>query len=63
MNKYDLQVNKWEHQGYEMRENYWNSLMNLYITSASLMKTSLIARMEEYKSIYQTVVLISLKVL
>lgn len=49
MNKYDLQVNKWEHQGYEMRENYWNSLMNLYITSASLMKTSLIARMEEYK--------------
>ncbi len=48
MNKYDLRVNKWEHQGYTMREEYWNSLINLYISSASLMQTSLVERMEEY---------------
>lgn len=49
MNRYDLQIHKWEHQGYEMREEYWNSLMNLYIAAANLMQTSLVSRMTEYK--------------
>lgn len=49
MNKYDLQVHKWEHQGYTMREEYWNSLVNLYIASANLLQTSLMARMTQYR--------------
>ena len=52
MNKFDLLVNKWEHQGYVMRENYWNSLVNLYLSSASLMNASLTLRIQEYERRY-----------
>ena len=49
MNKYDLLVNKWEHQGYEMREDYWNSMVNLFLSSAALMRTSLNERIDTYE--------------
>lgn len=49
MNNYALGHFKWEHQGYEMRENYWSSLINLYVTSSDLMRQSLNARIEVYE--------------
>lgn len=49
MNNYSLGHFKWEHQGYEMRENYWSSLINLYVTSSDLMRQSLNARIEVYE--------------
>ena len=49
MNRYDLQINKWEHQGYVKRESYWNGLLNLYVSSAAIMKASLQARMDVFK--------------
>lgn len=49
MNNYALKHFKWEHQGYEMRENYYASLINLYVTSADLMQASLNARIEAYE--------------
>ena len=49
MNNYALGHFKWEHQGYEMRENYWSSLINLYVTSSDLMQASLNARIEVYE--------------
>ena len=52
MNNYSLQHFKWEHQGYEMREKYWSSLANLYMTSANIMYTSLNARIEVYEDKY-----------
>ena len=52
MNNYALGHFKWEHQGYEMRENYWSSLINLYVTSSDLMRQSLNARIEVYEEAY-----------
>ena len=52
MNNYSLQHFKWEHQGYEMREKYWSSLANLYMTSANIMYASLNARIEVYEDEY-----------
>lgn len=49
MNNYSLGHFKWENQGYEMRENYWSSLINLYVTSSDLMRQSLNARIEVYE--------------
>lgn len=49
MNNYALGHCKWENQGYEMRENYWSSLINLYVTSSDLMRQSLNARIEVYE--------------
>lgn len=49
MNNYALGHFKWENQGYEMRENYWSSLINLYVTSSDLMRQSLNARIEVYE--------------
>ena len=52
MNNYSLGHFKWEHQGYEMRENYWSSLVNLYTTSANIMYVSLNARIEAYEAVH-----------
>lgn len=49
MNNYAPGHFKWEHQGYETRENYWSSLINLYVTSSDLMRQSLNARIEVYE--------------
>lgn len=49
MNVYDPQVNKWENQGYEQREIYWNALINLYLSAAALDKSSLLARIDVYQ--------------
>lgn len=49
MNNYSLGHFKWENQGYEMRENYWSSLINLYVTSSDLMRQALNARIEVYE--------------
>lgn len=49
MNNYALGHFKWENQGYETRENYWSSLINLYVTSSDLMRQSLNARIEVYE--------------
>ncbi len=49
MNNYALGYFKWEHHGYEMRENYWSSLINLYVNSSNLMRASLNARIEAYE--------------
>lgn len=49
MNNYARGHFKWEHQGYETRENYWSSLINLYVTSSDLMRQSLNARIEVYE--------------
>lgn len=51
MNNYALRHFKWEHQGYEMRENYWSSLISLYVTSSNLMRASLEARIEVYETV------------
>lgn len=49
MNNYARGHFKWENQGYEPRENYWSSLINLYVTSSDLMRQSLNARIEVYE--------------
>ncbi len=51
MNNYALGHFKWEHHGYEMRENYWSSIINLYVTSSDLMRASLNARIEVYEGV------------
>lgn len=50
MNNYALKHFKWEHQGYEMRENYYSSLISLYVSSSNLMQASLNARIEVYEA-------------
>lgn len=50
MNNFALKHFKWEHQGYEMRENYYSSLISLYVSSSNLMQASLNARIEVYEA-------------
>lgn len=49
MNEYCLGHFKWEHHGYEMREKYWSSLVNLYVQAADIMDLSLDARIQYYE--------------